>query len=123
MHTATVNRMHSVAHRQHLEHARGKRFNKKNTAWQQAEELSDSEKFQLELDMNTKKHLAEQRDKITEKLRRMSHQKPWAGSMMYLMQLPGFGVTHSHFEKPGFHRNSTHYNVRVFLSSLIFFLH
>ena len=92
MHTATVNRMHSVAHRQHLEHARGKRFNKKNTAWQQAEELSDSEKFQLELDMNTKKHLAEQRDKITEKLRRMSHRKPWAESMMYLMQLPGFGV-------------------------------
>jgi hypothetical protein len=22
----------------------------------------------------------------------MSHQKPWAESMMYLMQLPGFGV-------------------------------
>ncbi len=42
--------------------------------------------------MNTKKHLAEQTEKITEKLRRMSHRKPWAESMMYLMQLPGFGV-------------------------------
>ncbi len=92
MHTATVNRMHSVAHRHHLSHARGKRFNKKNTKWQKDNDLSDSEQFQLELDMSTKEHLAEQRDKITKKLARMSHQKPWAESMMYLMQLPGFGV-------------------------------
>jgi transposase len=92
MHTQTVNRMHSVAHRHHLSHARGKRFNEKNTKWQGDDELSDSEKFQLELDMSTKKHLAEQVEKITKKLARMSHQKPWAESMMYLMQLPGFGV-------------------------------
>jgi transposase len=92
MHTATINRMHSVAHRHHLSHARGKRFNKKNTKWQGDEELSDTEEFQLELDMSTKEHLAEQRDKITKKLARMSHKKPWAESMMYLMQLPGFGV-------------------------------
>jgi transposase len=92
MHTATVNRMHSVAHRHHLSHPKGKRFNEKNTKWQRDNVLSESEQFQLELDMNTKKHLAEQTEKITEKLRRMSHQKPWAESMMYLMQLPGFGV-------------------------------
>lgn len=92
MHTATVNRMHSVAHRHHLSHLKGKRFNEKNTKWQKDNVLSESEQFQLELDMNTKKHLAEQTEKITEKLRRMSHQKPWAESMMYLMQLPGFGV-------------------------------
>jgi len=92
MHTATVNRMHSVAHRHHLNHPRGKRFNEKNTKWQRDNVLSESEQFQLELDMNTKKHLAEQTEKITEKLRRMSHQKPWAEYMMYLMQLPGFGV-------------------------------
>jgi len=92
MHTATVNRMHSVAHRHHLSHPKGKRFNEKNTKWQRDNILSESEQFQLELDMNTKKHLAEQTEKITEKLRCMSHQKPWAESMMYLMQLPGFGV-------------------------------
>jgi len=92
MHTQTVNRMHSVAHRHHLSHPRGKRFNQKNTEWQQADELSDSEKFQLELDMNTRKHLEEQIGRITEKLTRMSHQKAWAEGMMYLMQLPGFGV-------------------------------
>jgi transposase len=92
MHTQTVNRMHSVAHRHHLSHPKGKRFNEKNTLWQQDDELSDSEKFQLELDMNTNAHLDEQAGKITQKLARMSHEKPWADSMMYLMQLPGFGV-------------------------------
>ena len=92
MHTQTVNRMHSVAHRHHLSHPKGKRFNEKNTGWQGDAELSDTEKFQLELDMSTKQHLDEQAGKITQKLARMSHEKPWAGSMMYLMQLPGFGV-------------------------------
>lgn len=92
MHTQTINRMHSVAHRHHLSHPKGKRFNAKNTTWQQADELSDSEKFQLELDMLTKAHLEEQAGKITQKLARMSHEQPWAESMLYLMQLPGFGV-------------------------------
>lgn len=92
MHTQTVNRMHSVAHRHHLSHPKGKRFNEKNTGWQQDDELSDTEKFQLELDMSTKQHLDEQAGKIAEKLACMSHEKPWAESMLYLMQLPGFGV-------------------------------
>lgn len=92
MHTQTVNRMHSVAHRHHLSHPKGKRFNEKSTGWQADAELSDSEKFQLELDMSTKQHLDEQAGKITQKLARMSHEKPWAESMLYLMQLPGFGV-------------------------------
>lgn len=92
MHTQIVNRMHSVAHRHHLSHPRGKRFNEKNTVWQQDEALSEEEKFQLELDMGTKKHLSEQIEKITKKLAKMSHEKPWADSMMYLMQLPGFGI-------------------------------
>jgi transposase len=92
MHTQTVNRMHSVAHRHHLSHPKGKRFNEKNTGWQHDAELSNTEKFQLELDMSTTQHLDEQAGKITEKLAAMSHEEPWAGSMMFLMQLPGFGV-------------------------------
>ena len=92
MHTQTVNRMHSVAHRHHLNHPKGKRFIEKNTEWQQDDELSDSEQFQLELDMATGEHLDGQSKKIAEKLARMSHEQPWAESMMYLMQLPGFVV-------------------------------
>jgi transposase len=84
--------MHSVAHRHHLSHPRGKRFNQKNISWQQSEELSGSEQFRLELDMNTKQHMYAQAELITEKLRAMSHESPWADDMMYLMQLPGFGI-------------------------------
>ena len=50
-HTQIVNRMHSVAHRHHLQHERGKRFNEKNTAWQKDKRLSRIEQFQLELEM------------------------------------------------------------------------
>jgi transposase len=92
MHTQTVNCMGSVAHRHHLNHPKGKRFIEKNTEWQQDDELSDSEKFQLELDMATGEHLDGQAKKIAEKIAYMSQDEPWAASMMYLMQLPGFGV-------------------------------
>jgi transposase len=44
-HTQIVNRMHSVAHRHHLQHARGKRFNEKTTAWQKDKRLSKIEQF------------------------------------------------------------------------------
>jgi len=46
-HTQIVNRMHSVAHRHHLSHPRGKRFNEKNTVWQRDKNLSQLEQFQI----------------------------------------------------------------------------
>jgi transposase len=90
MHTQVVNRMHSVSHRHHLGHPRGKRFQEKNMGWR--EKLEEMERFQLELDLETKKYLKGQIERITEVLRRMSHEEPWAESMMYLMQIPGFGI-------------------------------
>jgi transposase len=92
MHTQIVNRMHSVAHRHHLNHPKGKSFEPKNTVWQHDESLSSLEQFQLELDMETRAHLEKQIDRITAELARMSHQQPWADGMLYLMELPGFGV-------------------------------
>src|ERR671922_673389 len=53
-HTQIVNRLHSVAHRHHLQHERGKRFNEKTTAWQQDKTLSSLEQFQLELEMENR---------------------------------------------------------------------
>jgi transposase len=85
-----VNRMHSVSHRHHLGHPRGKRFQEKDMGWR--EKLEGMERFQLDLDLETKKYLKGQIDKITEELRRMSHEEPWAEQMLYLMQIPGFGV-------------------------------
>ena len=91
-HTQIVNRMHSVAHRHHLSHPKGKRFNEKNTAWQKDKILSQLEQFQLGLEMENREHIEKQINKIGKEIAKMSHQKPWAESMTYLMQLPGFGV-------------------------------
>jgi transposase len=91
-HTQIVNRMHSVAHRHHLKHERGKRFNEKNTSWQKDTRLSKLEQFQLELEMENRAYLEKQISRIGKEVAKMSHQKPWAQSMTYLMQLPGLGV-------------------------------
>ena len=91
-HTQIVNRMHSVAHRHHLKHERGKRFNEKTTAWHKDKTLSSLEQFQLQLEMENLSYIEKQIERITKEVRRMCHQKPWADSMIYLMQLPGFGV-------------------------------
>jgi len=91
-HTQIVNRMHSVAHRHHLKHERGKRFNEKNTLWQKDKRLSKIEQFQLELEMENRAYIEKQIGRIGKEVAKMSHRTPWAESMTYLMQLPGFGV-------------------------------
>jgi len=91
-HTQILNRMHSVAHRHHLKHERGKRFNEKNTLWQKDKQLSKLEQFQLELEMENRVYLEKQIGRMGKEVAKMSHQNPWAQSMTYLMQLPGFGV-------------------------------
>ena len=53
-HTQIVNRMHSAAHRHHLQHERGKRFNEKTTGWQKDKRLSSLEQFQLGLEMENR---------------------------------------------------------------------
>jgi transposase len=91
-HTQIVNRMHSVAHRHHLKHERGKRFNEKNTVWQRDKRLSKVEQFQLELEMENRGYIEKQISRIGKEVAKMSHKNPWAQDMTYLMQLPGFGV-------------------------------
>jgi transposase len=91
-HTQIVNRMHSVAHRHHLSHARGKRFKEKTTAWQKDKRLSKIEQFQLKLEMENRVYIEKQISRIGKEVAKMSHRKPWAEGMTYLMQLPGFGV-------------------------------
>ncbi len=91
-HTQIVNRMHSVAHRHHLQHERGKRFNEKTTAWHKDRILSSLEQFQLQLEMENLIYVEKQIERISQEVRKLCHRKPWADSMTYLMQLPGFGV-------------------------------
>jgi transposase len=91
-HTQIVNRMHSVAHRHHLTHKRGKRFNEQNTGWQKDKRLSKVEQFQLALEMENREYIEKQISRIGKEVAKMSHKNPWASDMTYLMQLPGFGV-------------------------------
>jgi transposase len=91
-HTQILNRMHSVAHRHHLQHERGKRFNEKNTGWQKDEQLSKMEQFQLGLEMENKDYIEKQIERMSKVVQKLCHQRPWADEMPYLMQLPGFGV-------------------------------
>ena len=91
-HTQILNRMHSVAHRHHLKHERGQRFNEKTTGWQKDKSLSGLEQFQLGLEMENKVYLEKQIERLSGVVRKLCHQKPWTDDMTYLMQLPGFGV-------------------------------
>jgi transposase len=91
-HTQIVNRMHSVAHRHHLTHKRGKRFNEQNTTWQKDKRLSKVEQFQLKLEMENREYTEKQISRIGKEVAKMSHRNPWAQNMTYIMQLPGFGV-------------------------------
>jgi len=91
-HIQIVNRMHSVAHRHHLKHERGKRFNEKTIGWQKDERLSKMEQFQLSLEMENKVYIEKQIERTSRVVRKLCHQKPWADDMTYLMQLPGLGV-------------------------------
>lgn len=91
-HTQILNRMHSVAHRHHLHHPAGKRFNEQNTLWQKDPRLSQLEQFQLELEMENRVYIEKQIQRMSREVTKMCHQKPWAESMTYLMQLPGVGV-------------------------------
>ncbi len=90
MHTQVVNRLHSVSHRHHLGHPKGKRFHKERLSWLDA--LPDTERWQVELDLETKDHLEAQIQRLTDRLATLSQQEPWASQALLLMQLPGFGI-------------------------------
>jgi len=75
-HTGTLNRLHSVAHRHHLRHPAGKRFNEKNTLWQKDKRLSRIEQFQLALEMENRSYIEKQIGRIGKEVAKMSHQKP-----------------------------------------------
>lgn len=91
-HTQILNRMHSVAHRHHLKHERGKRFNEQNTGWQKDPSVPMMEQFQLELEMENRKHVEKQIERISVEVGKLCHQKPWSSGVAYIMSLPGFGM-------------------------------
>lgn len=89
------NRMHSVIQRYNLDPPEGKILTDKNQAWWERQTFSDLTSFQVECDMQIVTELELQKAAIDQKLAEMSNAEPWADEIVYLMQIPGFGIIFS----------------------------
>lgn len=90
--TMSKNRLHSVLQRFNLHPPEGNLLADKNQPWWDEQEFSELTGFQVELDLEIITHLEAQKAKIDQKLAELSDTDPWANDMVYLMQIPGFGL-------------------------------
>jgi len=90
--TMSKNRLHSVIHRFNLDPPEGHLLADKNQSWWDEQEFTELTGFQVQLDLEIITHLEAQKAKINQKLAELSDTEPWAGEMVYLMQIPGFGL-------------------------------
>ncbi len=90
--TMSKNRLHSVIQRFNLHPPDGNLLADKNQPWWDQQKFTELTGFQVELDLEIIAHLEAQRAKIDQKLAELSDTDPWADDMVYLMQIPGFGL-------------------------------
>ncbi len=93
--TMSKNRLHSVVQRFNLDPPEGGLLTDKNKSWWDRQEFSDLTGFQVERDLEILEHLEGQKEAIDQKLAELSNTEPWASDMVYLMQIPGFGLIFS----------------------------
>ncbi len=93
--TMSKNRLHSVVQRFNLNAPEGGLLTDKNRSWWEKQEFSDLTGFQVDRDLEIVEHLEEQKVAIDQKLAELSNTEPWASEMVYLMQIPGFGLIFS----------------------------
>ncbi len=93
--TMSKNRLHSVIQRFNLSPPPGKILADKNQTWWQQQDFSDLTAFQVERDLQIVEFLENQKASIDQKLAVMSNSKPWADDIVFLMQIPGFGIIFS----------------------------
>ena len=93
--TMSKNRLHSVVQRFNLHPPAGQLLADKNLSWWDQQEFSDLTGFQVECDRDIVDHLEAQKAKVDQKLAELSNTAPWAADMVYLMQIPGFGLLFS----------------------------
>lgn len=89
------NRLQSVIQRYNLNPPEGKILADKNQTWWEQQTFSDLTGFQVECDLEIVAHLELQKAAIDQKLAEMSNTEPWADEIVYLMQIPGFGIIFS----------------------------
>lgn len=90
--TMSKNRLHSVIQRFNLQPPEGQILADKNQPWWKQQEFTALTDFQVQLDLEIIAHLEAQRNKIDQKLAELSDTTPWADEMVFLMQIPGFGI-------------------------------
>ncbi len=93
--TMSKNRLHSVIQRFNLIPPEGKILADKNISWWEQQDFSDLTGFQVERDLQIVEFLEQQKATIDQKLAVMSNSQPWADDIVYLMQIPGFGIIFS----------------------------
>jgi len=90
--TMSKNRLHSVVQRFNLKPPEGNLLAEKNQSWWAAQTFSELTAFQVEMDFTILLQLEAQKAKIDQKLAELSNIQPWADELVYLMQIPGFGL-------------------------------
>lgn len=93
--TMSKNRLHSVVQRFNLNAPEGGLLTDKNKSWWDRQEFSDLTGFQVERDLEIVEYLEGQKEAIDQKLAELSNTEPWASEVVYLMQIPGFGLIFS----------------------------
>ena len=91
----TKNRLQSFIHRFNLSPPAGQLFSAAHRAWWQAQDFSPVVRIQIEQDLLILEQLTAHKAAIHQELARLSNRQPWAEDMVFLMQLPGFGVIFS----------------------------
>jgi len=93
--TMSKNRLHSVVQRFNLNAPEGGLLTDTNKSWWEEQEFSDLTGFEVKQDLEIVKTLEGQKEAIDQKLAELSNTEPWASDMVYLMQIPGFGLIFS----------------------------
>ncbi len=81
-----------MLHRLNFTAPAGDLFAQKQRAWWKTLALSFTERLRVDQDLATLDHVAPQIAAIDAELRRLSTSAPWAGQVLYLIQLPGIAM-------------------------------
>ena len=93
--TMSKNRLQSVVQRFNLDLPEGGLLTEKNRGWWEEQQFSELTGFEVEHDLEIVETLEEQKEALDQKLAELSNTEPWSSDMVYLMQIPGFGLIFS----------------------------
>ena len=93
--TMSKNRLHSVVQRFNLQPPKGGLLAAQNRSWWEAQEFSELTAFQVARDLEIVAQLEAHKAALDQKLAELSNTEPWAADIVFLLQIPGFGIIFS----------------------------